>query len=225
MSYVEFYDSFMQHPLLLWAAALLGLGIALSRRGLSPSVRWFCVGLTVLSLVDAWLTTTRVPGIGPLTGAAASLVPLTFVLVGDFRYFFFIETARPDGTLTVTAKRSAKAFAWTLIVPLGSQLIIGALGSQDPRVLFFVYETLFVLLLLGLSAFYLPRNTDALRWARQVTWFVIGYYLLWATADAIIRTTGEDMGFLLRVFPNALYYGGLVPVIAWTAPRSQGTIR
>ena len=51
--------------------------------------------------------------------------------------------------------------------------------------------------------------------------FVIGYYALWASADAIILASGADVGFLLRVVPNALYYGGLVPVIAWTAPTAD----
>lgn len=221
MSYVGFYDSFMQHPLLLWGAALLGLGIALSRRELSRSVRLFCVALTILSLVDAWLTTTRIPGIGPLTGQAASLVPLAFVLLGDFRYFFFIEAARSDGALAATAKGMTRALAWTLAVPLTTQLAVSTLGSQDPRVLFLVYEALFVVLGIGLGCFYLPRSTDALRWTRRVTVFVIGYYGLWAVADAIILGTGNDAGFLLRVIPNALYYGGLVPVIAWTGPRGH----
>ena len=55
--------------------------------------------------------------------------------------------------------------------------------------------------------------------------FVIGYYGLWAAADAIILTTGADMGFLLRVLPNALYYGGFVPVVAWTAPQQAHRAR
>ena len=217
MSYAEFYDSFIQHPLLLWGAALLGLLIALSRPGLSRSTRWFCVALTALALCDAWLTTTHVPGIGPLTGAAASLVPLTFVLLGDFRYFFFIESAQPDGALAPNLRGIAKACAWTLVVPLASQLVIAAGGSDDARVLFFVYETLFVFLLLAVSAFYLPRGDGALPWTRRTTSFVIGYYALWAAADGIILATHNDLGFLLRTIPNGLYYGGLVPVIAWTA--------
>lgn len=218
MSYAAFYDSFIQHPLLLWAAALLGLAIALSRSGLSRSVRWFCVALTILSLFDAWLTTTEVPGIGRLSGAAASLVPLAFVLLGDFRYFVFIESARSDGTVAATFRGLLRACAWTALVPVGSQLLVVALDSDEPRVLFLVYEALFVVVSFAISALYLPRHADALGWTRRVTRFVIGYYVVWAAADAIILATGADLGFLLRVVPNALYYGGLAPVIAWTAP-------
>jgi hypothetical protein len=220
MTYAEFYDSFAQHPLLLWVAAVLGLLVALSRRGRSPAVRTFCIALTILSLLDAWLTTTHVPGLGPLTGRAASLVPLAFVLLGDFRYFLFVESARRDGTLAIDARRVATAGAWTLLVPVASQLVVGALGSDEPRVLFLVYELLFVVLALGIAARYLPRHAGAPAWTGRVTRYVALYYGLWATADTIILTTGADVGFLLRVLPNALYYGGLVAVIAWTAPRS-----
>jgi hypothetical protein len=223
VSYAEFYNSFLQHPLLLWVAALVGLSIALSQRGVSSSVRRFCVALTILSLLDAWLTTNHIPGVGPLTGRAASLVPLAFVLLGDLRYFVLIESARSDGTLSIDPRRLARACAWTLIVPLTAQLAVTALGSANPRVLFLIYETLFAFVALGISAFYLPRHGNALRWRRGVTRFVIAYYGLWALADAIILTTGADIGFLLRVVPNALYYGGLIAVVAWTAGASADT--
>ena len=218
MSYAEFYDSIIQHPLLLWAAAIFGLLLALSRPGLSATVRRYCMALAAIALLDAWLTTTNVPGIGPLTGAAASFVPLAFVLIGDFRFFLFIESAKSDGTVAASAGAWMRASAWTVLVPLASQLCVLGLGSNEPRVLFFVYETLFVVLAIGLSRVYLPRRSGALLWTRRVTRFVIAYYALWAVADAVILTTGADVAFLLRVLPNVLYYGGLVPAIAWAAP-------
>ncbi|MGB5366688.1 MAG: hypothetical protein WBM75_14110 [Polyangiales bacterium] len=218
MSYAEFYDSIIQHPLLLWAAAIFGLLLVLSRPGLSATVRRYCTVLAGIALLDAWLTTNDVPGIGPLTGTAASFVPLAFVLIGDFRFFLFIESAKPDGTLAASAGAWMRASAWTLVVPLGSQLVVLGLGSTEPRVLFFVYEILFVVLAIGLSRMYLPRRSGALLWTRRVTRFVIAYYTLWAVADALILTTGADLAFLLRMLPNVLYYGGLVPAIAWAAP-------
>jgi hypothetical protein len=48
------------------------------------------------------------------------------------------------------------------------------------------------------------------------------YYGLWATADVIVLGIGSDLGFLLRVLPNLLYYGGLIAAIALFAPtRAQ----
>jgi hypothetical protein len=217
--YAEFYESFVQHPLLLWGAALVGLVVALSRPGLSGTVRAYCVALAAISLFDAWLTSDQVVGIGTLRGAAASFVPLTFVLVGDFRYFLFVESAKPNGTLCTRPDSFMRAFAWTLLVPLASQIVALAMGSNEPRILFLIYEMLFVMVSIGISRVYLPRRSGALQWTRRVTRFVIAYYALWAAADALILTMGADAAFLLRVLPNVLYYGGLVPAIAWTAPK------
>ena len=50
-------------------------------------------------------------------------------------------------------------------------------------------------------------------WLRSVSRFVVLYYTLWASADAILLATGSDLGFALRVVPNVLYYGGLIGVI------------
>jgi hypothetical protein len=220
VTYAEFYASSFQHPWLLWASALLGLLVALSRSDLSRRVRWFCIVLAGLSIMDAWLTADDVIGIGPLRGSASSWVPLLFVLLGDFRYFFFLEAARADGTLVITTKGLSMAGAWTLAVPIASQVVVHAIGSEEARVLFLVYEALFVLLSLGLYAVYLPGHARAPRWTRRVTMFVLIYYASWALADAIILYTGADAGFLVRVLPNVLYYGGFVPAVAWAAPRT-----
>ena len=47
------------------------------------------------------------------------------------------------------------------------------------------------------------------------------YYGLWATADLLILGTGSDLGYLLRMLPNLLYYGGLIAVIGFLAPRAS----
>lgn len=221
MTYAEFYASSLQHPWLLWASALLGLLIALARPDLSRRARWFCIVLTGVSMADAWLTADDVIGIGPLHGVASSWVPLVFVLLGDFRYFFFVQIARPEGTLAIRAKSVWIACGWTLLVPVASQLVVHVLGSDQPRVLFLVYETLFVLLALWLHASYLPKHAKAVRWTRRVTGWVLTYYALWAFADAVILFFGADAAFVARVLSNVLYYGGLVPAIAWSAPRTR----
>jgi hypothetical protein len=182
-------------------------------------VRWYCVVLAAVSFVDAWLTADEVLGIGPLHGTMSLVVPLAFVLIGDFRYFLFIESACPNGTLAIGARAFGRAAVWTLVVPLGSRLVVLAFELEDPRALFLVYESLFVFLMMCVDAFYLPkRGGAAFSWTRRVTRFVLAYYALWAGADAVILAAGSDLGFLLRVVPNVFYYGGLVPAIAWAAP-------
>ena len=48
-----FYASFAQQPVLLWCAAAAGLAVVALRRGMSRSVRIFCLlfGLLPLSLI------------------------------------------------------------------------------------------------------------------------------------------------------------------------------
>lgn len=221
MSYAEIYASPLQHPWLLWAAAISGLIIALSRRGVSRDTRWFCVAVACLSMIDAWLTAVDVLGIGSLGNAASSWVPLMFVLLGDFRYFLFIEAARSDGTLAMNKKSFWIAGAWTLLVPIASLVVIRFVQLQEPRMLFLVYEALFIALLLVLSSVYLPKHTKATRWTRSATLLVFFYYGSWAAADALILFMDSDEGFLLRILPNVLYYGGLPPTVAWTAPSDR----
>ena len=75
-----FYQSPVQHPILLWLAAGLAGAWGLTRPGLDPSLRRYCRCLLVLSLLDAWLTAHHVYGIGELPDALSSAVPLFFVL-------------------------------------------------------------------------------------------------------------------------------------------------
>ena len=94
-----FYDSIIQHPILLWMAAILGVAAALSRTGLDPTVRKYCVALGTLSLLDAWWTAHHVIGFGSLDGWSASAMPLFFVLAGDFRFLLVAVSGTVDGRL------------------------------------------------------------------------------------------------------------------------------
>lgn len=220
-AFEAFYASPWQHPWLLWVAAVGAGAWAWQRSGLHPSVRSYCGALTLLSLVDAWLTSNHVYGIGVWTGSAASLVPLFFVLAGDFRYLVLLGVARADGRLVWSARSVLVGLAWTLIVPVLSQALLAIWPGGDPssRVLFFVYEVAFFLLTLGILARHpAPRTVP---WLVPVSRFVLLYYGLWAIADAILLSTGSDLGFALRVVPNVLYYGGMIAMIALAASRSQ----
>ncbi len=104
-------------------------------------------------------------------------------------------------------------------MPILSQAVLSVLSDAagEPRVLFLVYELLFLLLTLALLRWH--PGVRAVAWLTPVSRFVLIYYGLWASADAIILATGSDLGFLLRVVPNLLYYGGLIAVIGWAANR------
>lgn len=216
-----FYASELQHPWLLWAAALAALAFCLTRPGLHPSVRRYCVILTALSAVDAWLTSSRVYGLGVLSGEAARLVPLFFVIAGDYRFLLLFGAAEPGGRIAPAPRALATALGLSLVVPLLSQVALAALPdawSSSPRVLFLVYEVLFLGLTLALLRWH-PR-VRSVAWIVPVGRFVLLYYALWASADAILLATGSDLGFALRVVPNVLYYGGLIAAIARAAGRA-----
>ena len=216
-----FYESPLQHPLLLWGAALLAGAWALTRPGLAPSLRRYCGVLLVLSLLDAWLTARHVYGLGELGGAATRLVPLFFVLAGDARFLVLLGIARRGGGIEIDGRRLLIAAALTLVVPLFSQTVMALLPSTPggARVLFLVYELAFAALTVALMRWH-PGLREA-PWLAPVSRFVVLYYLLWASADAILLATGFDLGFALRVVPNALYYGGLIAVIAWAGERAN----
>jgi hypothetical protein len=209
-----FYASAWQHPVALWLAALAGAAVCLARRDLDPSLRRYVLALTALSLADAWLTSTHVCGIGTLPASVATAVSFCFVYAGDLRYLLLWETATPGGAIALTARGLARAAVLALLVPLFAKLVT---AGQDVRVLYFVYELSFCALALALLRWH--PNARALPWVRSVSRFVLLYYGLWASADAILLATGSDLGYALRVIPNLLYYGGLIAAIALLAPR------
>jgi hypothetical protein len=220
-AFETFYASAYQHPGLLWLAALLAAAVLVARRGLDPLLRRYLVALLGLSLLDAWLTSNHVYGVGALPVPFASFVPLFFVLAGDFRFLMLAVAATPNGGVRFEARSLAAAAALTVITPLSSKAILTLLPDSPaaPRVLFLVYEVLFVLLTICLIRW--NRNLREAAWMRPVSRFVLLYYALWASADGIILATGSDLGYLLRVVPNVLYYGGFIAMIAVAAPRRR----
>jgi len=221
-----FYNGAVQHPILLWLAAALGLAACLSRPGLPASLRRYAVALAALAILDAWLTSRHIYGIGALPPALASLVPFAFVLAGDYRYLLLWDAAHADGSVSVRPRGLAITAGLALVVPLFAQLAIFAVPAVAalPRALFLVYELAFFALTAALRRWH-PR-ARAVPWLRSLSAFVLFYYGLWATADLALLATGSDWGFALRVVPNLLYYGGLIAALGWLAPAGEArTVR
>jgi hypothetical protein len=214
-----FYDSAWQHPIALWIAAAAGAVVLLAERDLHASVRRYGLALVALSAIDAWLTANHVLGIGTLPASLAGIVPLFFVLAGDFRVLLLWDATTRDGMIAVTPRGLARTVGLTLIVPLFTQLVVTWLPSAHarPRVSYLVYELSFCALALALLRWH--PHARALPWARAVNRFALLYYALWAAADLLLLATGSDLGFALRVIPNLLYYGGVPAVIARAVPH------
>lgn len=216
-----FYLSPTQHPIMLWIAALTAIAFVAKLQGVDPSVRRYCGVLALLSILDAWMSSAHIYGIGSLSGMAASLVPLFFVLAGDFRYLLLAASGTSDRKIEITGHTLAVALGLTLIVPIFTQIVLALLPDpyNSPRVMFLIYEVSFVALTLALIR--KMENVRNVGWVRGVSRYVIIYYSLWAFADAVILGLGLDVGYAIRVVPNILYYGGLIAVIGHLALRTE----
>lgn len=219
----SFYGSALQHPILLWVAAGLGLVAALARRGVHGSVRRVAIGMALLAALDAWLTSSVVPGLGALSGSTAKYVGLTFVILGDLRYLALREAMR-DGQLQLTRRGAMRALAWAFVVPVLVQLVTfvyeyDGVTQMEGRLLFLLYEVCFLALLFRRRR-YVRRGLagDDLRWHGRVTRLVAAWYGLWVLADLVIHFAGLDVGYAIRVVPNLLYYGALPAAVVWSKP-------
>ncbi len=198
----------------VWALAVppavFLLALAVLPRPASPGadpraaafLRTYAVVFALETIVDA-------VGVGKL-----GLAMLPFVLLGDFRVFLLVlAVAAPTRAFTAVVLEAA---AWTLVVPLTAwpayRLLDRAAGPLPDSVLWLLYELAFLALALVWRGRLLPpRAPLALGYLRAMLSYVAVYYGLWATADVIILA-GYDVGWLLRVVPNQLYYAFWVPV-------------
>lgn len=208
------YDSPWHNPALFWlagavSAALLGLKLG--------GLRGFLVVFGLEILADCTLTGGWSPV--PPSSTAFTAFVVVFVLLGDLRYLWLMESLRAGGDL----ERSSlgRAAALSLVVPtvaFGARTLAPQLFTT--RSFFLTYEVLF----LGLAAAHgwrtlrAVRGPDEARWARSLLSFELAQYGLWALADVVILA-GVELGHLLRVVPNAMYYALFLPFVGWRAPR------
>ncbi len=213
----SFYESSLQHPLLLLVAPTVFLLVIGCKKGNLNRALLLFTGLTILDPIAT----------GPLSAAvdpqSAETIAIFFVILGDFRWFFFFElfTTPPLSKAPVLTKRLLVAVALSFIVPLIQASLIRAFPSRfdDPRKVFLAYEGLFFLLALGFLVVRVPRMHPSIRaFKRDLCWYGLIYYGLWATSDVLILAR-MDVGFLLRVVPNQLYYSFFLPFVWWRARR------
>jgi hypothetical protein len=212
-----FYNSPIQHPVLLWASNLVGTVLALLALRLrtgegATRLRRFILFWAGVSALDAWLSANLVFGIGTLTAPWSSIVPLFFVWMGDFRIFLSMElfgAGFPNQTVKLRWWRPVLA-CW--IVPIVAGLLT---RGRDSRVLFLVYEALFLVMITGYGRFTGTTQNPAAKRVRNLSWV---FYSLWVSADVAILVLPEslrDLGFGIRVLPNLIYYGAF----GWVCAR------
>jgi hypothetical protein len=216
------YDSGWHHPF----AAYLGLVVLAVLLARAPRgaflFRWAAFFGLVLA-ADATITGAW----SPLPSSSPLFTPLSiaFVILGDARFFYLQERfARPAASrLRVTIV----AALTSLVVPVSSTLLRHALPlDSDGRWLFLTYELLALGWVLGTWRVRYGRDHDpeTRRWLVRVTAIFATLYALWATADVLILLDVE-LGYLLRIVPNVLYYAVFLVATVALAPRAHGGVR
>ncbi len=210
-----FYGSFYQQPLLLAVPTVLWLLALLVALRPCDAVWKYCFTFAALSALDAFLTANDVLGNGPWTGVWASVVPITFVILGDFRVYLWTQ---PGGF----EKKWPLALALSVVVPLASMglgQVLPADWAANSRVLYLTYEVLFLvffslvtLKVAGPRGFKDPYRAYAL-----------GYYASWVIADVwLLQADGTaPAAWILRILANLLYYAGWTPWVYFQARRRK----
>ncbi|MCB9601181.1 MAG: hypothetical protein H6724_00710 [Sandaracinus sp.] len=209
------YDSGWHHPFAAYLGVLVLLAL-LPRARRDPFLFGWLSFFGLVLAADATVTGAW----SPLSSDSPAFMPLSiaFVILGDARFFVLQERhARPNASL---GKVLAIAAATSLVVPvtsLGLRTLFPVLA--EGRYLFLSYELLALTLVLTLwFVRYRPAlEGPTLRWMRGATSVFATLYALWATADVVLLL-GVELGHLLRIVPNVLYYAVFLVFVAATAP-------
>jgi hypothetical protein len=225
-----FYDSALHHP----GIAFIATGIFLLF--LAPKLRFarshFVVGFSVLFAIEILADALFTGAYSPVANTPwMQPVAITFVILGDYRYFVAVERAiRARSTKAIGGLGSPAtwgiALAFAFIVPVLSVIPQKIFPESFTRMnaIFLVYEAMFFVLALVMLLVVLPRrlqgvDADLARWVKWLTLFELVQYGLWATADVLILSGVSEPGYLLRLVPNTLYYGGFLPFLYFSAPK------
>ncbi len=230
-----FYDSAWQHPGIAFAGGvpLLLVGLfawSASRRAQDPDPRrhaWLATFLVLelAILLDAWLTGAW----SPLHGGSASIAAAVFVILGDLRFFYLVERQR--GEVAPGARNALRALVvalpMSLLVPIAAEV----LRRTDPTrfvgsALYVRYEVAALVVMVAYALARMPRAADGADRRRPYVLRLLGIvgaqYALWVVADVLILR-GLDLGYLLRVVPNVLYYVVFVPAACLATPAGSST--
>lgn len=184
----------------------------------------YAIVFALETMLDPFATGPLLRLLGLADGGIATAVMVVFVLLGDFRVYLLLFAL-----LAIAAGRDWRsalptAVAWTLLVPLIayplSLAVRGLHPDADANTIWLLYESLFALVALGLRArlvpVRVPADQPALRaFLGEALAYVAVYYGLWASADVLIQLAGLDVGWLLRIVPNQLYYAFWIPFVVW----------
>jgi hypothetical protein len=190
-------------------------------------IAWFVDRYAIVfafeTLIDPLATGPLLRALGLADGPLGTAVMVLFVLLGDFRVYLLVFALLALAAGRTWQSALPRAALWTLLVPAIAlplnALLRRALPQLDPNSVWLVYETTFTvvaLLLRAHAAAAPPRVRGALR---AVLGYVALYYALWALSDVLIQFFALDVGWLLRIVPNQLYYAFWIPFVVWRGKK------
>jgi hypothetical protein len=205
MTFEKLYDNPLLVTALPCVVAAVVLAVAQRRAAFA---RVFGSVFAVEIAADAWLNGAWSPvkqGTALATG-----VSITFVILGDFRYFVVLEEASDH------AYKLVRAVVLAFLVPVSTQIVRGAMPRlvSDDRSTFLLYEVFFFALAAGIRLFHVGRVRRP-RLALRATQFELVQYGTWIAADIGIIVTSADAFHGLRIVANLLYYVAFLPVMLW----------
>lgn len=202
MSFQSFAQGPWILPLLPWLSLPIVLAYAVRQRGF---LRIYGIVFGILIAADAFANgaLTVVPPNTPW----ATFFGVSFVILGDFRYFLLVESARSPARSPARVLVTSVVLAF--VVPLAAQFFRATTPiSNDSRTTYLTYEALF-LAFLAIYGFVLRRR--ATRLERQLFAFELVQYLAWAGIDVLLLATRADVLHLFRIVPDVLYYVVFMP--------------
>lgn len=187
----------------------------------APFVDAWAIVVALETMLDPFCTGPLLRALGAGDGVGTAVM-LVFVLLGDFRVYLLLFALLAVAGGGRWSQGLPPAAAWTLLVPVVAYPLATVLHAArpglHPNTLWLIYEALFAAVALWLRARLVPRRLVAAQPAlraflREALAYVAAYYALWAGADVLIQLVGLDLGWLLRVVPNQLYYAFWVPFV------------
>lgn len=210
------YDSGWHHPFAAYVAGL-ALLFAIARR--LPFLYAYLSVFLVVILADATVTGAWSPV--PLGTGAYTAFSVIFIILGDVRYFLLAErVTRPRDRLLATL---AFSIPMSLLVPVATGIMTRTIPLMaDTRVLYAVYELSMVVIVLALDRYRFGRrdvDPAVRRWVHEVSLLFATLYFGWGACDLLLLADIE-LGHLLRIIPNVLYYAVFLPFVLLRAPPS-----
>ncbi len=227
----DFYQSDLQS---VWAVELLPILYLLWRAFLAPPrqpgappiqrrielfIDCYATVFAFETLIDPLATNPMLKALGIADSHAATAVTVFFVLLGDFRVYLLVFALLALSFGAPWRQGLPLASCATLLVPIVAVAVNQASRRRwpglDANAIWLIYETSFFFVALALRR-HVRSAPPLVRGAlRDVLAYVAVYYALWALSDVLIQVFALDVGWLLRIVPNQLYYGLWIPFVVW----------